>query len=503
MKYPQLNRDLLQDSDIFPKGLKVPGLEDDFPERVIQFGEGNFLRSFVDWMFQKINDNGSFGGKVVIIQPLAEGMIDQLNQQDGLYTLFLRGYEGDVIVNKKEIISSISRGINPYEDWQEMLNLAEEPSIEYIISNTTEAGIAYDSQDNPDLMPPNSFPGKLAVYLYHRYRHFSGDKAKGMVVIPCELIDRNGDNLKQIILKLAADWDLEKDFIQWIENANTFVNTLVDRVVPGYPKEEIEELTEQLGYTDKLISTAENFHLWVIEGSQELSQRLPFKEAGLNVIWTDDLSPYRTRKVRILNGAHTSSVTLSYLMGLDTVQQMMEHPYLGRFVNEIIFEEIIPSIDLEEDMLKDYAEDVLKRFRNPFIKHYLTSIMLNSISKYKTRVLPSLLGYIEKRGEIPERLALSLASLLAVYKENVMSENSLIFQDDPNILEFFKSLWSGYDGSYTASVRVVKNVLENANLWDQDLTRVDGLGEKVADLLAAIINDGMEKALTDTLRMRD
>jgi len=503
MAYPILNRDLLQGSTVFPNDLKIPSLENNSPERVIQFGEGNFLRSFVDWMFQKINDEGLFGGKVVIVQPLAKGMVDLLNQQDGLYTLFLRGYEGDEIVNRKEIISCISRGINPYEKWQEILNLAKKPSIEFIVSNTTEAGIVYDPKDSAAFIPPNSFPGKLAVFLYHRYRNFSGDKSKGMVIIPCELIDRNGDNLKQIVLKLAEDWGLEQDFVQWLKEANTFVNTLVDRVVPGYPKDEISELTNKLGYTDKLISTAECFHLWVIEGPQELSQQLPFAEAELNVIWTEDLTPYRTRKVRILNGAHTSSVPISFLMDLDTVQQMMEHPDTGKFVQEIVYEEIIPSIDLEEGMLREYAGDVIKRFKNPFIKHYLTSILLNSISKYKTRVLPSLLRYIEKRGQIPEKLTLSLASLLILYKENVLSKDGLIFQDEKYVLEFFKGLWFDYDGSRAATVGVAKKALENVSLWGQDLNKVNGLGEKVADHLTAIITHGMRKALTDTLRIKD
>lgn len=271
----RLNRDLLKSDYKFPEDLKVQPFPEDLPERVIQFGEGNFLRAFVDWMFDQMNKNNLFNGRIVVVQPIAQGLVDKLNEQDGLYTLLLRGLKDGKATELKEIISSVSRGINPYTEWDEYLACAENPNIEFVVSNTTEAGIAYDKNDSLENKPPVSYPGKLTAYLYHRFNHFNGDPSKGMVIIPCELIDRNGDNLKKIILQLADDWNLSETFKSWIMEHNTFLNTLVDRVVTGYPKDEINAILENLGYNDNLVDTGELFHLWVIEGPKELSERLP------------------------------------------------------------------------------------------------------------------------------------------------------------------------------------------------------------------------------------
>ncbi|KLU60690.1 altronate oxidoreductase [Peptococcaceae bacterium CEB3] len=503
----RLTRALLERGGSLPNGLKVPEYPAGLPERVIQFGEGNFLRAFVDWMFDVMNRKGLFNGKIVIIQPLNEGMVERLSQQDGLYTLLLRGIRDGQPETDETIIGSIGRGINIFTDWEKYLKCAENPDIEYVVSNTTEAGIAYNPLDRPTDCPPASFPGKLAVYLYHRFEYFKGDTAKGMVIIPCELIDRNGDNLKKIVLRLAVEWKLPAEFSTWLEEYNTFVNTLVDRVVPGYPRDEVAALTEHLGYEDQMLDTGELFHLWVIEGPQELQKRLPFNEAGLNVVWTDDMTPYRTLKVRFLNGSHTSCVPVAFLYGLNTVKEMVDHPVLGQYLEQIIAEEIMPSTGIDRTTQRDYAASVLERFRNPYIKHYLLSILLNSISKFKTRVLPSLLGYMEKTGLIPLKICFSLASLLALFRGKVVGstmkcvrgESEFEMRDDVEVLKFLESVWSECDLSQESILKLVRKVLAQVEFWGQDLTEVSGLAEAVAADLQAIVTQGEEKAIQRTM----
>ncbi|MBP2634595.1 MAG: uxaB [Firmicutes bacterium] len=474
------------------------------PEKVIQFGEGNFLRAFADWMLHQMNKQGLFEGRAVLVQPIAEGLSRQINDQDGLYTLFLRGLKNGQPHEEQEIISSVSRCLNPYGEWEECLRCAENPDIEFVISNTTEAGITFDVADKLNNEPPVSFPGKLTAYLYHRFNHFEGDAGKGMVILPCELIDRNGDNLKKVVLELAALWKLPAAFSEWIEQHNYFLNTLVDRVVTGYPRDEIKELEARLGYQDAIIDTGELFHLWVIEGPEHLAERLPFTEAGLNVIWTNDMTPYRTRKVRILNGAHTSSVPAAFLYGLDTVGEMMDHEVLGKYVQQIVFDEIVPSINLEKDMLTDFAASVMDRFRNPFIKHYLLSILLNSSSKFKARVLPSILEYQSMHGKLPEKLTFSMAALIAVYKDGKVDgtgmqarreQGEFVMKDDVPVLEFFEQVWSGFDGSKAAANQVASKVLANTTIWGQDLNRVTGLTDKVGNYLYSIATDGMHSTM--------
>ncbi len=497
----KLNKELLKSDFKFPKDLMVQPFPDDLPERVIQFGEGNFLRAFVDWMFHQMNKQNLFNGRVVVVQPIAQGLVDRLNEQDGLYTLILRGLKDGKPTELKEIISSISRGINPYTQWDEYLKCAENPNIEFVISNTTEAGISYDKNDSLDKKPPISYPGKLTAYLYHRFNHFKGDPTKGMVIIPCELIDRNGDNLKKIILQLSDDWSLPEEFKKWIKDNNIFLNTLVDRVVTGYPKDEIEDILNYLGYEDGLVDTGELFHLWVIEGPKELSERLPFTKAGLNVLWTDDMAPYRTRKVRILNGAHTASVPAAFLYGLETVGEMMDHEVLGKFARQVIYDEIIPSINLDKNMLTEFADSVVERFQNPYIKHYLISILLNSSSKFKTRVLPSIIEYQQLYSKLPEKLTFSLAALISVYKDGKVEGSEMkarrdkgefIMKDDLWALEFFEKTWSEFDGSKEAAKKVAETVLANSKMWEQDLNNIDGLTDKVADYLYQITNDGIK-----------
>ncbi|MDF2499686.1 MAG: uxaB [Anaerosporomusa subterranea] len=487
-----------------PADLSVWNDSAQLPEKVLQFGEGGFLRAFVDWMFHQLNKQGLFNGRVVVVQPIAQGLVDKLNEQDGLYTLILRGLENGKPTERNEIISSISRGINPYTDWQAYLACAENPDMEFIVSNTTEAGIAFDPKDSMDNTPPVSFPGKLTAFLYHRFRHFNGDVKRGMAMLPCELIDRNGDNLKKTVLQTAANWGLPQEFTNWVEQHNTFANTLVDRVVTGYPRDEVNEIQTKLGYEDTLIDTGELFHLWVIEAPQELAERLPFTKVGLDVVWTDNMAPYRTRKVRILNGAHTGSIPAAFLYGLETVGEMMDHPVLGKYVRSLISDELVPSINLDRQMLTAFADDVVERFKNPYIKHYLLSILLNSSSKFKTRNLPSLLEYYQLNGKLPEKLTFSLASLISVYRHGVVDgmrmqarrdKGEFVMQDDLPVLEFFVKIWSVFDGSKESAQTVAKQVLANTAIWAQDLNTVPGLTDKVADYLWQIDSLGMQSTL--------
>lgn len=412
-----------------------------YTERILQFGEGNFLRAFANWMIHEMNQKANFDAGVVVVQPIDQGLIKMLNDQDGLYTIYLNGIKNGAAISEHEIIDCIQRGINPYENHSEYLETAENPDLRFVISNTTEAGIAYNADDKLEDAPQKSFPGKLTALLFKRFRAFNGAADKGLIVIPCELIDRNGDNLKKIILQYAADWNLGDKFVQWIENSNEFCNTLVDRIVPGYPRDKMDAITKELGYKDNLVVEGEQFHLWVIEGPQAIKDEFPSEQCGLNVIFTDNMEPYRTRKVRILNGAHTSLVPVGYLFGIDKVRESLEDPIVGTFLKDAIFQEICPTLNLSEDELNQFSNDVLDRFRNPYLEHALISISLNSVSKYKTRVLPSVLEFIKRKNELPSHLLFSLASLIAFYKGD-RNGTSIPVKDNQEVLDFSKTYGS-------------------------------------------------------------
>lgn len=465
-----------------------------YTEKVLQFGEGNFIRAFVDWIIDEMNNAGYFNGSAVVIQPRKNEKIRILNEQNGLFTLYLNGIKNKEVISKPSIISSISRGINTYSDYDEFLKAAENPELRFITSNTTEAGIVYEEKDSLEDRPQSSFPGKLTAFLYHRYLVFGGNMDRGCIFLPCELIDNNGKKLKEIILKLAVLWNLDEGFIKWINEANTFCNTLVDRIVPGYPIDKKEEITKELGYEDKLMVEGEQFHLWVIEGPQWVKGEFPADKAGLNVLFVDDLTPYRERKVRILNGAHTSMVPVSYLYGKDTVKEAVEDDVLGKFIRDTIYDEIIPTLKLSNDELTDFADAVLDRFNNPFIKHYLMSISLNSMSKFKTRVLPSILEYQKINNRLPLRLLFSLASLIVFYKGE-RDGVRIDLNDDEDILTLFESLWSEYDGTIQELNSMIKKVLGYDKIWGMDLNIIDGLHKQVADYMEVILQKGMKEAV--------
>ena len=450
------------------------------PVKVLQFGEGNFLRAFVDWIIDNLNEKTDFNGNVMMVQPLANGMGDMINAQDGLYTTCLRGIQNGKPVEQFRQITSVAGCINPYSEYDKFIAQASNPDLRFIISNTTEAGIAYREGDKLEDKPQISFPGKVCAFLYNRYKAFGGDPSKGLIMIPCELIDKNGDNLRRIVLQYAEEWNLEKEFTDWVENACDFCNSLVDRIVPGYPRAEAEAICEKLGYKDNLIDTAEIFHLWVIEC-------------------------HRTRKVRILNGTHTMMVLASYLSGLNTVEDSVKSPLIGKFMKDGLFNEIIPSMDGDVDELKNYAADVLERFANPYIEHLLMSISLNSVSKFKTRDLPSLLGYVKKFGKVPSHLALSIAALMAFYQGTEFEGDALVgsrngekylIKDNREYLETFAALCSReYKCNGCKAKAMTEEILSKEDWWGMDLTSIEGLKDVVEKDLRIILDEGIEKAI--------
>ncbi|AJG98591.1 altronate oxidoreductase [Clostridium beijerinckii] len=465
-----------------------------YPEKVLQFGEGNFLRAFVDWQIDKMNDEADFNGSVVVVQPLENGLVDMLNDQDCLYTLYLQGVQNGQASKTHKVINSISRGINPYRDYNEYLKVAENPDLRFIVSNTTEAGIAFDENDTLNGGCQKSYPGKLTAFLYHRFNAFNGDDSKGFIIIPCELIDRNGEKLKEIVLKYAEVWNLGQDFIDWINNANTFCCSLVDRIVPGYPRDTIDEVREELGYDDNLVDVGEIFHLWVIEGPQSIKDELPIEKAGLNVKVVDDMTPYRTRKVRILNGPHTAMVPVAYLYGLETVGEAVDHEVIGRYVHDVIYDEIIETLDLPHEELVEFADAIIERFQNPYVKHYLMSIALNSLSKYKTRDLPSLTEYLKRKGTLPKKLVFSLASLIEFYKGK-RGDEDIQLADDEDILELFKKLWEKYDGTKEGLNKIVTSVLAYEKNWGSNLNEIPNLADEISRYLEIIEKVGMKEAV--------
>ncbi len=469
-----------------------------YPEKVLQFGEGNFLRAFVDWQIDKMNEEAGFNGSVVVVQPQEGGLVNMLNEQDGLFTLYLQGVQGKRAIKTHKIINSISRGINPYTDYNEYLRVAENPELRFIVSNTTEAGIAFDENDKLNEGCQKSFPGKLTAFLFRRFMVFNGDNSKGFIIIPCELIDRNGEKLKEIVLRYAEMWNLGQDFVNWINDANTFCCSLVDRIVPGYPRDTIDEVREELGYDDNLVDVGEIFYLWVIEGPQSIKDELPIEKAGLNVKVVDDMTPYRTRKVRILNGPHTAMVPVAYLYGLETVGEAVDHEVIGRYVHDVIYDEIIETLDLPHEELVEFADAIIERFQNPYVKHYLMSIALNSLSKYKTRDLPSLTEYLKRKGTLPKKLVFSLASLIEFYKGK-RGDEDIQLADDEDILELFKKLWEKYDGTKEGLNKIVTSVLAYEKNWGSNLNEIPNLADEVSRYLEIIEKVGMKEAIKEVI----
>ncbi|WP_418579655.1 tagaturonate reductase [Hungatella sp.] len=475
----------------------------DAPERVLQFGEGNFLRAFVDYFIDMMNEKADFNSKVVLCQPIAPGLADMINEQEGLYTLFLRGFENGKKVNDKRVISCVSRCLNPYKDYDAVLACAKNPDLRFIACNTTEAGITYDPACSFTDVPADSYPGKLTQFLYKRFETFGKEPGKGFVILSCELIDNNGKELEKCVLQYAEKWELGEEFTSWIKQENIFCSTLVDRIVTGYPRNEAASICEELGYQDNIIDTGEVFGFWVIEGPESLKKELPFEKAGLPVLITDDHKPYKQRKVRILNGAHTSFVLGAYLAGQDIVRDCMEDEVICGFMNKTIYDEIIPTLTLPREELMSFAASVTERFKNPFIDHALLAISLNSTSKWKARVMPSLKGYIANTGRLPECITASFAFYIAFYRGTELTEegltaarpagNEYTVKDDRPILQFY------YDHRNDDVKTLVHAVCVNEEFWGEDLSAIAGFEDAVAGYVAAIEEKGAYEVMKSCL----
>lgn len=434
-------------------------------ETILQFGTGNFLRGFVECFIDSMNKSRLYDGNVVIVSPTDSKAVEKINAQNGKYNLILRGIENGEVKNDRTEISCVSRAVNPYREYDEYISLAHNENLRFIVSNTTEAGIVYDDSCSFKDRPAKAFPAKLTQLLFERYK--SG--LRGFVILACELIDNNGSALRECVMKYADKWSLGDDFIKWLSEENTFCNTLVDRIVTGFPTSEAEKIFGEIGCEDSLLDTAEPYHLWVIEGNFE--NELPLKTAGFNVIWTENVAPYKKMKVRILNGAHTSLVFPSMLCGVESVGESLKDDDLKLFLDICLKKYILPLLDDSEE-IKSFASSVLERFANPYIRHLWKSISLNSVSKFSARVLPTVADYMNKNGEVPKPLAFSLACLIEYYKNNEVSDNA----------EAVKKIRENS----------VEEILSDESLWGMKLSQ---LCTAVSESLSRLHKDGIRETI--------
>ena len=476
------------------------------PERIIQFGEGNFLRCFVDWIIYKMNRKTDFNSSVVVVQPIEKGMVDWLNEQDCLYHVNLQGRLDGKPVNKLTRIDCISRALNPYTQNHAFMALADQPDIRFVISNTTEAGIAFDPSCKLSDAPASSYPGKLTQLLYRRFQTFKGDKTKGLIIMPCELIFLNGHHLKECIYQYIELWkdDFGKDyekFKNWFTKYCYVCATLVDRIVPGFPRHEIDKIQKKICYADNLVVQGEAFHLWVIEKPENMSiaqlrKEFPAEKAGLHVLIAPSEKPYHERKVTLLNGPHTVLSPVTYLSGVNIVRDACNHPVLSKYIHKVQFEELMETLNLPMDEFRKFASDVLERFNNPFVDHQVTSIMLNSFPKYETRDLPGVKTYLERKGELPKGLVFGLAAIITYYKGGTRADGAPIQPNDaPEIMQMLTDLWATGD-----TQKVAEGVLATENIWHENLNEtVPGLTALVKEYLDRIQNLGMLEAVKTIL----
>lgn len=474
------------------------------PIRALQFGEGNFIRGFIDWMIYKANEQGLFNGRVLALQCTPRGKtVPKLKAQDCLFTTILHGIKDGQEVEELEVVNTIADAMNPYEQWESILQASLSPDLKFVFSNTTEAGISFHSEQpfNTDVCP-ESYPGKLTAILYERFK--AG--MDGLWIVPCELLDDNATKLKDIILTHVQEQHLGDAFKDYILNKCRFLNTLVDRVVSGYPVALESAYQEKLGYQDALMTCGETFHFMAIEGDEEVAKELPFAKAGLNVVVDSDITPYRLRKVRILNGTHTANVPAAFIAGLDTVDQMMSHEVIGKFVRSVVYDEIVAVVNLDKEMLTSFADDVVNRFSDPSMHHQLSAILMNSTSKVKARILPTILD-ARAKGWLPKKLCFALAAYIALYKGSngvpvqVSRElgKSGEFVDDSYAVEMLQEAWSHYNKTEASALFTVKAVLGDVKLWDCDLSSDVDLVALVARLTHAIISDGIIATMQDLL----
>ncbi len=465
------------------------------PIRVMQFGGGNFLRAFCDWMFDVLNKTTDFNGSVAVIKPTERGDYTALRAQDGLFTVALDGIKNGKTISEVTLVESISTVIQPYTEWDKYLELAELPELRFIVSNTTEAGILFSKNDKITDCPPKEFPAKLTLWLHHRYSYFNGAEDKGCILLPCELIENNGEALKETVLQYAEHWQLKQGFIDWILNCNYFCSTLVDRIVSGYPADRVASIENNIGFKDKLVVAGEEYHSWVIKANAIVQKELPFSKTDLNVQFVKDLADYREMKVRILNGAHTSLVPVGYLAGLRTVKESMDNDVVSNHILQVLATEIKPTLtNFSAKEIDAFINSVVDRFKNPTLQHFLIAISLNSTSKFQARLLPAFIEYTQLYGSFPKRIAFSLASLIRFYKGSFNGE-AIAVTDDKLVVEFFKNQWKMVDEKSQSLSDLVKHTLANKNIVGKDLTPYKGLVEFITKSIIAIEENGIEQCL--------
>lgn len=466
------------------------------PIKVLQFGGGNFLRAFVDHAIQTLNNEADFNAGVAIIKPTERGDYKALKNQDGLFSVELEGIQEGKFTRQLSIVDCVQEVVNPYTEWSDYLELARKPELRFIISNTTEAGIKFNDQDRLDQRPPHEFPAKLTLWLWERYQNFEGALDKGCILLPCELIEDNGNTLKNTILQYAEHWQLEEGFAAWVENACLFYNTLVDRIVSGYPKEKIEKIEKELGYQDQLAVSGELYMNWLIEGSDQLLEEFPFSKTSLNIELVPDLAPYRNLKVRVLNGAHTSMVPVGYLLGHRLVKEVMADDMAANYISQLLQFEVAPTLDFPEDYTTKFIADVLDRFRNPALQHQLISIALNSSSKFVTRLLPTLIDNVQNNGALPKRIVLALAALIRLYKGVDLQNEAIALNDDKQTLSFFASAWQEFDKNKDYQ-SLTRYILGNTDIWGSNLNEIPHLSDQVSTFLEAIHSGQLSEVLTE------
>ncbi|MBL7967238.1 MAG: tagaturonate reductase [Prolixibacteraceae bacterium] len=469
-----------------------------YPTRILQFGEGNFLRAFTDWIVNKMNKEIGFNTGIDVVQPLPNGMAGMLNDQDGLYHVYLKGIKNGQPVKEYTLVDCVNVGINPYTEFEKYRQSYLNPDLRFVVSNTTEAGITMDETDKLDMQPQKSFPAKVTALLYDRFKTFGGAADKGLIFFACELIDRNGDMLKKYVLQHAANWNLGDEFASWVNESCAFCNTLVDRIVPGFPKDEIAQIQQELGFEDNLVVVGEYFHFWVIEGPEWVQKEFPAEKAGLDVKFVKDMTRYREQKVAVLNGCHTGSYAVSYLSGLETVREAFESLEVGNFMKDLVYDEVLPALDGSEKELQSFAHKILERFRNPYIRHLWQSIALNAMSKWETRNLPTLLNYYEAHQMLPQKLVFSLAAMIAYFKGEADGKTYKI-QDDQWILDFYEEAWGECDGRPISIQKLVEKVLSLEKIWKRNLNEVPNLTISVTCYLFLIEQVGMKKAVKAVL----
>ncbi|MFD2587370.1 tagaturonate reductase [Croceitalea marina] len=464
----------------------------EYPLRVLQFGGGNFLRAFVDWIFQQLNEQASFNGGVIVVKPTKKGDYLSLKSQEGLFHVVLDGIKEGGFSTEVSLVNVVQKIIHCYDEWGVFLETSKIPELRFIVSNTTEAGIRFNDQDNFSDAPPQEFPAKLTIWLYNRFTYFKGAAEKGCIFLPCELVEDNGKALRNTIVEYIEFWQLSEDFKKWILENNFFCSTLVDRIVSGYPSIRAEKIQTEIGFKDELLVAGEHYHSWVIQEEFELTKELPFHETNLNIELVKDLTPYREMKVRVLNGAHTAMVPIGYLMGLELVLDVMKDEDLSFFIEKLLLDEVAKTLEFSSKEISQFVNDVLNRFRNPVLRHQLISISLNSISKFSTRLLPTLKDYLKIEGQLPRRIVFSLSALLLFYKGNVNGQK-IPLKDDASVLEFFKQAWKENTDEDNMLSAFVKKVLGKNELWGEDLNKVEGLAQMVEQNLSGMMGEGIKE----------